>query len=79
MYTNPQFRDLVDEGEELWDACRVLSKTEMGAMYYWYASCGGYWLECLNPISRMIQLIHAGRPQKVLARMIKIDPAWAGD
>jgi len=78
MYTNPQFRDLVDKGEQLWDACRVLSKREMPFMYYWYTSCGGYWLECLNPISRMIQLIHAGRTKKVLARMMEIDPAWAG-
>jgi len=78
MYTNPQFRDLVDRGEKLWDACRVLSNREMGAMYYWYASRGGYWLECMNPISRMIQLIHAGRVKKVLTRMMETDPTWAG-
>ncbi len=78
MYTNPEFKDQVDKGADLWDACKVLTKREMAPMFYWYVSHGLYWAECLNPLEKLIGLVHAGRTVKVLDRMMEIDPTWAG-
>jgi tetratricopeptide (TPR) repeat protein len=76
MYENPDFKALVDDGEPVWDACRVLSKNEMEAMYWWYTSCGIYWKECRSGLGRLINISFVFRGQKVLTRMMEIDPTW---
>jgi hypothetical protein len=78
MYTNPDFRDLVDSGEDVWCACRALSKREMAAMWYWYTGVGTYWKECLNGVGQLANLHWASRLEKVTAKMLATDPTWGG-
>jgi tetratricopeptide (TPR) repeat protein len=78
MYENPDFKALVDDGEPVWDACRVLSKNEIEAMYWWYNSCGIYWKECRSGLGRLINISFVFRGQKVLTRMMEIDSKWGG-
>lgn len=78
MYGNSEFKSLVDMGENVWDACRVLSKDEIEAMFYWYAGVGSYWTECLSGPGRLLNMRWSGRLRKVVGRMMEIDPTWGG-
>ena len=78
MYTNPEFKDLVDKGAKVSEACRVLSEREMAPMFYWYGAGGSYWVECLNWASKLISLVGSKEYKRVLDRMLEIDPTWDG-
>jgi len=78
MNTNPEFRALMQNGENVWDACRVLTAREIAPLYYWYAGLGSYWKECLSRVNRLRKLHWGGGIKKVMIRMLEIDPEWAG-
>ena len=78
MYTQSQFKDLVDSGETVWDACRALSKNEMAAMCYWYTGVGTYWEECLGGFGKLCNLHWVERVDKVTTKMLNTDPQWGG-
>ena len=78
MYTNLEFKNLVDEGAKVSEACRVLSERELPPMFYWWAAGGSYWAECLNWASKLISLFQVKGSEKVLDRMLEIDPTWDG-
>lgn len=69
---------LIDKGENPWDACRVLSKSEIEAIYYWYASVGSLYKESLNSIGQLVNFRWGKRLKTVIERMLEIDPTWAG-
>ena len=73
MYTNPQFKDLVDGGAKVSVACRVLTKREMAPMFYGWAAGGSYWAECLNWASKLISSVRNNESEKVLARILELD------
>ncbi len=76
LYSNPDFRQLVDGGEKVWEACRALSKREMDAMWWWYLAAGAYWKECFSVVGRLVNFRWPMRVRKVLDAMMEIDPAW---
>lgn len=76
MYTNPGFKALADKGENAWDACRVLKKHDLSAMYRWYLSVSNCWNECYGIFGKLINFSWTGRGKKVQERMNEIDPAW---
>jgi len=78
MYTNPEFKNLVDRGAKVWEACTVLSNREMAPMFYWYLAGGSYYMQCLSWPSRLINFRQPLRGKKILARMMEINPTWAG-
>ncbi len=78
MYTNKEFKKLVDSGTPLWDASSVLTIREIEAMDYWYSALGWYYADCLNPVERIFNLHWVSRNKKILDRMMAIDPAWGG-
>jgi hypothetical protein len=78
MYTNSGFKKLVDEGVPVWDSSSVLTIREIESMYYWNASLGNYFSECMNPVERILNVRIVGRTKKMLDRMLAIDPAWGG-
>ncbi len=76
MYTNPDFKTLVDNGGKVWDGSISLTINEMGAMFWWYLGIAGYWQECQNNFKKLLtaRLPYNGR--KILAKMMEIDPKW---
>jgi tetratricopeptide (TPR) repeat protein len=76
MYANPEFKALVDKGEPVWEACRVLKKDEMYAMYHWYLAIGDCWTDCYGVPGKMLNCYWPGRVKKVLERMTALDPEW---
>jgi tetratricopeptide (TPR) repeat protein len=76
MYTNAEFKALVDKGENVWKACRVLKNREMMPMFFWYLSLGNCNMECYSPLGRLLNFYWTGRNKKVLERMTEIDPSW---
>ena len=78
MYQNNKFIALVDKGTKAWDACEVLKKNEIEAMYYWYALVGSYWKECFSWAGKLINIQWPRRAGKILPKMIELDPLWAG-
>jgi hypothetical protein len=75
MYTNPEFKKLADKGENVWQACSVLTEREMNAMYHWYLA-SGYLLSKRNLVGQLINIRWSGRITSVLERMTAIDTAW---
>jgi tetratricopeptide (TPR) repeat protein len=76
LYSNPDFKQLVDGGEKVWEACRVLSKREMDALWWWYLAAGAYWKECFSAVGRLVNFRWPLRIRKVLSTMMEIDPTW---
>jgi tetratricopeptide (TPR) repeat protein len=76
MYLNPAFRDLVDKGEPVWEACRALSVNELDALFCYYSAAGTCWKDCLNGFEKLINIKWTARIKKVLAAMMAIDPEW---
>ena len=76
MYLNPDFRDLVDKGQPLWEACRALSGNELFALFCYYVVVGMCWKDCLSGFEKLINIKWTVRIKKVLAAMMAIDPEW---
>jgi tetratricopeptide (TPR) repeat protein len=76
LYIDPEFKLLADKGEKIWEACRVIKKDKIGAMYFWYLSLGNCWNECFNTLERLCTIFWAGRNKKMLDRMEELDPQW---
>jgi tetratricopeptide (TPR) repeat protein len=78
MYLNYKFANLVDKGESLWEASRVLSKNEIDALFFYYFGIGTLWRECLSVPEKIINLNWTSRMKKILKAMMEIDPTWEG-
>lgn len=76
MYTNPEFRRLVDGGATLAEASRVLGKREMDAMGFWCQALFYYYKERLGSLGRILNFKWILAAQTVLARMEEVDPDW---
>lgn len=77
MYTNPEFRELIDKGESRQESFSTLTAREMHAVFYWYVAAGQYWTECLNPLSKLLNFNFARKGTNVLKKMNAIDPDWS--
>lgn len=76
MYGDPDFKALVDKGERVWDASRVLKKDNIKALYFWYMSVGNWWTDCLGPCGKLVNFFWIGRAKTTLDHLHKIDPRW---
>jgi tetratricopeptide (TPR) repeat protein len=76
MYTNPDFRGLIAQGEEPWEACGALSKREIAAMYYWYTAAGAHWSECLGRTGKLLNRKMPSRLYEMMKRVGEVDPLW---
>lgn len=76
MYTNPEFRKLVDGGATLAEASRVLDEREMDAMGFWCQALFYYYKERLGALGRILNFKWILAAQTVLARMAEVDPDW---
>ena len=76
MYGDPDFKALVDKGEGVWEACRVLKKDNMKAIYFWYMAVGNWWAECLGPFGKLVNFYWIERGKTTLENMTNIEPQW---
>jgi tetratricopeptide (TPR) repeat protein len=76
MYLNHEFANLVDKGEKVWDACRVLSKEELEALFLYYLGVGSLWKECLSGLRKIVNLKTVFGVKKILEAMMEIDPTY---
>ena len=78
MYLNSEFAALVDNGEKVWKACRVLSRDDLNAIFWYYLGTGMLWKECLSGVEKIFNLHWGARFKKILMTMMEIDPTWGG-
>jgi tetratricopeptide (TPR) repeat protein len=78
MRINAEFRRLQDGGEQVWEACRVLSERELDAMGFWATGIFYLYKEGQGPIGQMLNFKWMGRALSVLDRMVELDPEWGG-
>ncbi len=78
MYTNIEFKELIDRGEKFLEAAKVLTKKEIAAMFYWYAGIGWIYTECFSQVEKITNLSMASATRKMTEYMMNIDPDWAG-
>ncbi len=76
MYTQPAFRQKIQEGEPTWDACRVLGAREMDAMFFWVNSVFYNFKECYGYMGQALNFRWIQRAKRVMEHMDTIDPGW---
>ena len=78
MYLNQEVANSVDRGEKVWEACCVLSRDELDALFFYYLGVASLWRECLSGVAKIFNLHWGARFKKMLKAMMEIDPAWGG-
>jgi tetratricopeptide (TPR) repeat protein len=78
MYINQDFRHLIDKGEPVWEAVRVLTERELEPMLFWTTGIFYYYKDCLGAVGQVINFHWIKRAQRVIQRMSAIDPDYAG-
>lgn len=79
MRTNQQFDALLNNNESVPDACRVLTEKQIAALFYWYAGNVGLVNECKSRLQALWWMAkNIGGNKKIMARMMEMDPDWAG-
>jgi tetratricopeptide (TPR) repeat protein len=76
MYTNPAFKELINEGASVWEAVDSLTIREMDAMLFWTTAVFYYYKEGLGVLGQIINYPWVNRARKVLERMTELDPDW---
>jgi tetratricopeptide (TPR) repeat protein len=74
MYTNPQFRRLIDQGAPLDEAAQVLTRAEADAMMFWVTGVSYYFKECMGGLARLSSYPLIRKTETFLTRMMEIDP-----
>jgi tetratricopeptide (TPR) repeat protein len=78
MRTNAEFRRLMEGGEEVWEACRVLTDRELDAMGFWTTGIFYLFKEGQGPLGQLFNFKWMGRALRMLERMDELDPEWGG-
>lgn len=78
MYTNPDFRQRVDSGQTPWEACDVLTRDEIDAMFYWVTAVLYNFKEGMTLPGKIVNLKWIQWTGIFLDRIEKIDPDWGG-
>ena len=76
MYFNPAFKLLVDSGEDVWEACRVLTENEMEAMLGWYFSSYAFLGECLSAPSKLFNISWISKEETIITKLMELDDTW---
>lgn len=78
LYTNPSFRQGIQQGEPIWDACRRLGTREMEAMLFWVNSIFYSYKEGQSSIGQVINFRWIRHAKQVMDHMTSLDPDWGG-
>lgn len=76
LYTNGDFRDLVDRGVPIEQAARVLTRREESAMVFWVTGVSYYFKECMRGIATLTGIPLIRKTEPMLKRMTEIDPDY---
>ena len=77
MYTNGEFRKLVDEGSSLGEAAGALTRREADAMVFWVTGVSYYFEECLRGLGKLTGVRLIRKTETLLTRMAEIDPDYS--
>jgi tetratricopeptide (TPR) repeat protein len=75
LYTNLEFRDLVDQGIAMEEAAHALTAREARATIFWVTGVSYYFKECLGA-SRLANYRLMVRSEALLNRLMEIDPDY---
>ena len=78
MFTNPSFKQSIQQGKPTWEACRVLSVREMDTMFFWINAVFYSYKEGQGYIGQVINFRWIQRAKQVMDHMTSIDPDWGG-
>lgn len=78
MYQNSRFREQIDSGEKVWEACRELSVEEVDSIVFWATSVFYYYKECLGPIGQVINFSWIKRARIMLETAESLNAEWGG-
>jgi hypothetical protein len=78
MYTNAAFRSRMDSGEKPWEACDVLTRREVPAMFYWVTAVMYHFKEGMTLPGKVANRKWVDWCGIFLHRIEAIDPDWGG-
>jgi len=76
MYTNPEFRKMIESGEETCVASAKLTDREMNALMHYYLAVGCMWDECLSLPGKIINMGESAKFETILNNMVAINQDW---
>jgi hypothetical protein len=78
MYTDAAFRTRMDGGEKPWEACEVLNRREVPAMFYWVTAVMYHFKEGMTLPEKVANRKWVDWCGIFLHRIEAIDPDWGG-
>jgi tetratricopeptide (TPR) repeat protein len=78
LYTNNEFKLLVDQGVPSWEAAAGLTEREMTPMLFWVTAIFYYYKECLNPVEQAVNYHWIRRTRPFMDRMRALDSDFGG-
>jgi hypothetical protein len=78
MYTNPLFKEQIDNGIDVWEAAQVLTEKDMDLMLFWTTAVFYYYKECLGAFGQMINYKWIRRAKSMMEHLYAINPDHAG-
>ncbi len=78
LYTNPSFRQGIQQGEPIWEASRRLGTKEMEAMLFWVNSIFYSYKEGQSFIGQVVNYRWIQHAKQVMDHMTSLDPDWGG-
>lgn len=78
MYTNSDFKNLVEQGKTPWEAVSVLTDKELEAMFLWVTAILYQFKECMSLPTQILNIKMIQWIGPVLNHMKSIDRTWGG-
>lgn len=78
MYTHPEFKKLADQGQRPWEACPVLGRNEINAMFQWVTALLYYFKEGMTWPEKVVNVRWIQHTGPMLERIETLDPAYGG-
>lgn len=78
MYTNPNFRKRIEQGEKPWQAVDVLTANESEAMLFWVKAIQYEFKEVMSLYGKVINLERLNHALTMINHIEKVDPQFDG-
>ena len=78
MYTNPQFRNRIEQGQKPWQAVDVLTANESEAMLFWVKAIQYQFKEVMSLYGKIINLEKLNHALTMIHRIEEVDPQLDG-
>lgn len=78
MYTNPNFKNRIEQGEKPWQAVDALSASEIEAMLFWVTAIQYEFKEVMSLYGKIVNIDRLNHALTMINRIEEVDPQFGG-